>query len=90
MTTLSLDDIRELFRSELKTLLSNLDNKPVLNSDERLTRKQVCALYKISYPTLHSCMSLGLAYEKIGRKTLFNRSEVDQFFKKRGNREGGS
>jgi len=58
---------------------NNLENPP----DERLTRKQICSLYKISAPTLHDRMKKGLPYEKCGRKTLFRREDVDNFFKEK-------
>lgn len=49
--------------------------------DERLTRKEIKSLYKVSYPTIHKYMQMGLPYEKAGRKTLFLRKEVDKFFR---------
>jgi hypothetical protein len=56
------------------------------DKDERLTRKSVCQKYKISLPTLHQCMKNGLPFEKIGRKTLFRREELDFFFKSKSNK----
>jgi len=49
-------------------------------ADERLTRQQVSNLYHMSLPTLHECMKRGLPYEKVGRKTLFRREDVDRYF----------
>ena len=51
------------------------------NPNERLTRKQVKEQYKISYATLHNLMrQQRLTYEKIGRKTLFKRCDLETCF----------
>jgi len=63
------------------TLTDTLERQSKESKDERLTRLEVCNLYKISFPTLHKCMHNGLPFEKVGRKTLFRREDVDQYFK---------
>ena len=51
------------------------------NNSERLTRKEIKDLYKISYGTIHKLMNMGkLPYSKISRKTLFLRRDVDVCF----------
>jgi len=82
MTSLSELEIRQIFRSELSDLLQELHNEHSEDLDERLTRKDISLLYKISFGTIHKCMKKGLIYEKCGRKTLFRREDVDNFFKK--------
>ena len=78
MTALSQDDFKQLIRGELLSFFET--RKPTHDEHERLTRVQVCNLYKISLPTLHDQMKKGLPFEKIGRKTVFKRSEVDKYF----------
>ena len=85
-THLVLTFTMEEFNTILETSINNAINKAFkeLNQksmDERLTRKQLCELYKISMPTLHTHMKKGLYYEKVGRKTLFKRVETDKYFK---------
>jgi excisionase family DNA binding protein len=60
--------------------------KPSLyNPHERLTRQQVRQQYKVSYGTIHNLMKSGkLAYEKVGRKTLFRREDVERVFSGKG------
>ncbi len=51
------------------------------NPDERLTRKEIQKQYKISLSTVHKLMKTGeLHYSKVGRKTLFRKSDVEQCF----------
>ena len=58
-----------------------LNTSNSFNPSERLTRKQVKEQYKISYATLHNLMrQQRLAYEKIGRKTLYKRSDLEACF----------
>ena len=55
--------------------------------DERLSRKQLSKEKNISLGTIHNLMKKGeLPYEKIGRKTLFRRGDVEQYFL---NKKGG-
>lgn len=81
--------ITQITPIELETLIENSVNKvlvqqntpPHHSQDERLTRREVCALYKISLPTVHKSMREGLPFEKLGRKTLFRREQVDSYFR---------
>ena len=58
-----------------------LNTSNSFNPSERLTRKQVREQYKISFATLHNLMrQQRLAYEKIGRKTLYKRSDLEACF----------
>lgn len=51
------------------------------NPHERLTRRQVSQQYKVSLGTIHNLMKAGkLAYEKVGRKTLFRREDLEICF----------
>ena len=63
-----------------------LNTSNSFNPSERLTRKQVREQYKISFGTLHNLMrQQRLAYEKIGRKTLFKRSDLEACFNSNSN-----
>ena len=72
---------------ELATIVKDavrqaIDNLPLaeseLPSDERLTRKQLKETYKISYTTIHSLMRSGkLRFQKVGRKTLFKKIDIE-------------
>jgi len=78
-------EFEQLIESSLRKIISSQPNKDHTEQDERLTRKDIKRLYKISYPTIHSLMKQGLTFSKVGRKTLFKRSDVDKFFsQKRG------
>ncbi len=73
--------IEELVRHLSEKLLENT----CTNEYERLTRKTVSKEYQLSLGTLHNAMRDGrLAYEKVGRKTLFKRVEVEKFVNKKG------
>jgi len=53
-----------------------------INPHERLTRKEVTQEYKICYATVHNLINQGrLRYEKIGRKTLFRREDLEECFR---------
>lgn len=48
---------------------------------ERLSRKQIVSEYGISLTTVHNLMKSGqLSYEKVGRRTLFRRQDVEACF----------
>jgi hypothetical protein len=61
--------INSKIESEVEARMKDL-KIPVSTYDpnERLTRKEVCNIYKITYPTLHHEMQKGLSYEKLGKK----------------------
>ena len=84
LTTLSVPEIREMFRDEIeKYFQKNALNKKVstVNPHERITRQQVKQEYKISLAKIHKLMRSGeLSYEKVGRKTLFRREDVENCF----------
>ena len=88
LTTLTIPELREVFREELEkcyqTKQEAKQNQHV-NLFERLTRQQVRQQYKVSYGTIHNLMRSGkLPYEKIGRKTLFRREDVERVFSGKG------
>ena len=74
-----------LMRQEIAGLKRIIQNKaPEYNPNERLTRKQVFSEYKISSATLHRMISReenALPFEKVGRKTLFRREQLEKFFR---------
>ena len=72
----------ELLFSELREIKSFIQApKNEENQNERLTRKQVRDTYKICFGTIHNLMKSGkLSYEKVGRKTVFKKSDVEQCF----------
>lgn len=80
LSPINIDQIGEIVEISLRKVIDeNQSKKPP--QDERLTRHEVCALYKISLPTLHKAMREGLPFEKIYRKTIFRRQEIDQYFR---------
>ena len=67
-----------------------LNTSNSFNPSERLTRKQVREQYKISFATLHNLMrQQRLTYEKIGRKTLYKRSDLEACFNSNSNLNNG-
>ena len=72
--------------NHIEELLDKIENKPTSESQPpsqnyRLTRREVCARYKISLSSLHSLMKRGdIPFEKIGRKTLFHENDVEDYF----------
>lgn len=73
------DKLEELYIN-LSNKLSNI--KQDSNQFERLTRKQVSEQYKICYGTIHNGMKQNkLSYEKLGRKTLFQRQEIEKWIR---------
>lgn len=74
---------------ELHTLIQNAVEGAILampapreaSPSEKLTIAQFSAEYKISKTTIHRlCRAGKLASEKIGRKTFFQRADVDGLF----------
>jgi len=54
---------------------------PRISGKEKLTRKELCERYKISYGTLHKLMRDGaFAFVKFNRKTLFDADQVEAYF----------
>lgn len=83
MTSFTEKDIREIIKSELNAFAQLIHNKePEYPQDERITIQELKELYKVSKPTIHKYMKQGLRYEKLGRKTLFVRSDVNTFFRR--------
>ncbi|MEO9482477.1 MAG: helix-turn-helix domain-containing protein [Ekhidna sp.] len=78
--------IEAILKSILKEALQELiesakQSEPSVSKDRRLTRLEVIESYKISSGTLHKIMREGdLAYEKVGRKTLFKSEDVENYF----------
>lgn len=75
---------------ELAKLIQGLqkeDNKSsqVIDPHERLTRADIRKQYKVSYGTIHNAMNRGkLSYDKVGRKTLYKRIDVESWINKKG------
>lgn len=75
---------------QLQELIVDLQNKldkakPELNPHERLTRSDVRKDYRISFGTIHNAMkSKKLPFEKVGRKTLYKRIDVENWINKKG------
>lgn len=71
---------------DLNQKIDNSKSEPV-NPNERITRKQLSKEKNISLGTIHNLMKRGeLPYEKIGRKTLFRREDLENCFR---NKKGG-
>ena len=57
-----------------------LRNQKSYNPDDRITRKMICEIYKVSLKTIHNAMNSGaLPWDKIGAKTIFKRSDVEEW-----------
>lgn len=86
-TSLSAPELRAMFKEEIAKYFQDnpLKVRAKGNNDhERLTRKQICEEYKISYGTIHNLMKRGeLPYDKVGRKTLFKREDVELCIKRK-------
>lgn len=82
ITQISPSELEALIDKAIDKALSNNPREVHFNPSERLTRKEIKSIYKVSYPTIHSAMNSGkLPFEKIGRKTLFRREDVEAFFR---------
>ncbi|GAA5043034.1 hypothetical protein GCM10011506_46080 [Marivirga lumbricoides] len=74
---------------ELEALIQGLQKRD--NSDsakidphERLTRADIKKQYKVSFGTIHNAMNSDkLLYDKVGRKTLYKRSDVENWINKK-------
>lgn len=72
----------------LEYLVSNSNSQqPPQNAFERLTRQDIADQYRVSLGTIHNAMkSRKLPFEKVGRKTIFKRTDVEAWT---GNKKGG-
>ncbi len=79
------DNVRVIIQEELARFKQELEETTKMDfpqsPDDRLTRHDLCKIYKISLPTVHKYMKSGLPFEKIGRGTRFRRSDVDKYFR---------
>ncbi|PWJ41090.1 helix-turn-helix domain-containing protein [Sediminitomix flava] len=67
--------------SELKEEVRNVQKQKPVSPSERLSRKEVAKEYSLSLGTLHTLMKKGeIPFEKVGRKTVFKRADVEKFF----------
>jgi excisionase family DNA binding protein len=75
------NDLNEL-KAQVQELTALVKKQPIqAERSVQLTRKQLAEEYKISLPTLHNYMKSGkLPFRKVGKKTLFLRTDVEQFF----------
>lgn len=79
---------------ELERLIQRLqktDNSssPKTDPHERLTRADIRKDYKVSFGTIHNAMNSGkLLYDKVGRKTLYKRIDVENWINKKGGYNG--
>lgn len=76
-----LDDRMNILESLLHKLIRQTGAS---TPNERVTRKIISEEYKLSNGTIHNAMNNGdLPYEKVGRRTLFKRSDVESWVGKR-------
>lgn len=63
----------------LEALIHKLLRKVDKTEDiQRMSRKNIVETYGVSYGTIHNAMKNGdLLFSKIGRKTIFKRSDVE-------------
>lgn len=75
------DELRALIQNAVERAISDIPAPSHSNPSERLTITQLAAEYKVCKATIHKlCRTGKLAFEKIGRKTLFQRSDIDECF----------
>lgn len=79
MLSLSIDRLQDMIKDAVNEAVTEHE-QPGYQPDQRISRKQLRELYGISYPTIHQHMQRGLPFEKCGRKTLFRRAAVDEYF----------
>lgn len=81
---ITVEDLSLLIQSAVQSAISELQlsmQSSNINLSERLTIAQLVGQYKISKATIHNLKKSGkLAFEKIGRKTLFMREDVEAYF----------
>ncbi len=75
------DELATLFanvaEATYKKLLAESHHTPEQKEDRLLSRKDVCALLHISFTSLHDKMKSGaLPFKRLGRRILFQESEV--------------
>lgn len=76
------DNLAQL-KAQVQELTELVKKQPIQDAKRsvQLTRKQLADEYKISLPTVHNYMKSGkLPFRKVGKKTLFLRTDVEQFF----------
>lgn len=67
--------IQDSLKQELRALISGKQDKP--DNEEMLNRKQACKLLGCSLTSLYHYQRKGLIpYHQVGRKLLFNRSDL--------------
>lgn len=78
---ISTDDLQEMISSSVRSVL----NETREESPKYCTRKELCSIFKVSMPTIHNWINKGLLKpHKIGSRTYFDFSEVQQAMKTRG------
>ena len=85
LTPIRLNELESLIHNSVQKAFSEqntlLRANQKINPYERLTRKDITKEYRISLGTIHNAMNKGtLTYEKVGRKTLFKRTDVENLF----------
>lgn len=78
---LQINDRFDQIESLITDIQSKVNAQKYESSTERLTRKEIQKQYKVSLSTVHKLMRTGdLEYQKIGRKTVFKRKDVEACF----------
>jgi excisionase family DNA binding protein len=76
---------KELVNEALKSKSQEKEKEPE-GKEETFSIKELAKFLKCSLVSIHNYKKLGLPYYKIGRKVLFNKSEVLNFMKKLKNK----
>ena len=89
LTPIRLNELESLIHNSVQRAFSEqttlLRAEQKINPYERLTRKDISKEYRVCYGTIHNAMNKGkLPYEKVGRKTLYKRTDVEHWLKKKG------
>ena len=79
------DDLQEMISSSVRSAVRSALNETKEESPKYCTRKELCSIFKVSMPTIHNWINKGLLLpHKIGSRTYFDFSEVQQAMKTRG------
>lgn len=87
---LTIGEFIELLQTNVKSAVPQMPEPETFDREEHFTIDQVVAFLNCSKVTLHKYKKNGLPFYRIGRKVLFNKSEVLEFMRNNVKRFYGS
>ena len=80
MTT---ERFKEMIATIVQKEIAKIKDPDGIGKPELMSRDEVASLFNISLPTLHKRMNMGdIRAHKMGRKTIFKRSEIIEDLKR--------